>query len=203
MTSSAAAVSAIAFLTATIAAVQTTTRPPKRTDAEISASINAHKGDFDYLLGQWKFSAVSKQYGTFEGVWTAMKLPGGEVLDEYAILDDKGAKMYVSTTIRAYNAVLDQWELIGTDRGRGLHDFGSGHRTPGGFEIEQTFGVMSQEPSTWRIRYSDIKPDSFSWSAERTTDGGKTWVKDFQTIAARRVAPAYDVQVFMPSPKRP
>jgi hypothetical protein len=203
MRSRTATACAIAILSAAVAGAQATKKPPKRTDAEIAANVKAHKADFDYLLGQWKFSAVSKQYGKFEGLWTAMKLPGGEILDEYAILDGKGAKMYVSTTIRAYNAVLDQWELIGTDEARGLHDFGSGHRTPGGFEIEQTFGVMSPEPSTWRIHYRNIKPDSFSWSADRTTDGGKTWVTDFQTIEARRVAAAYDVAVFAPSPKRP
>ncbi|HMD36185.1 MAG TPA: hypothetical protein VKH42_14510, partial [Vicinamibacterales bacterium] len=131
-----------------------------------------------------------------------IKMPGGEILDEYAIVDDKGAKMYASVTIRGYNAVLDQWELIGTDEGRGLHDFGSGHRTADGFEIEQTFGVMTQTPKTWRIRYFNITTDSFSWRADVTADGGKTWTKDFQTIEAKRAAAPRTVEIFPPAPKK-
>jgi hypothetical protein len=34
---------------------------------------------------------------------------------------------------------------------------------------------MSQNPSTLRIRCYDIQPDRFSWTADRSTDGGKTW----------------------------
>jgi hypothetical protein len=48
---------------------------------------------------------------------------------------------------------------------------------------------MSQEPSTWRIRYFNIQPDRFSWTADRTTDGGKTWVEKFVQIEARRTGP--------------
>ena len=55
--------------------------------------------------------------------------------------------------------------------------------------IEQRFGFASGNPSIWRIRYFDIQPDRFSWAADRSTDGGKTWTKNFQTIEARRAAP--------------
>jgi hypothetical protein len=57
-------------------------------------------------------------------------------------------------------------------------------------KIEQTFGVAAQTPSTWRIRYYDIAPDKFSWTADRSTDGGKTWVTNFQQLEAKRIGPA-------------
>ncbi|HEV3138891.1 MAG TPA: hypothetical protein VGY57_00175 [Vicinamibacterales bacterium] len=193
---------AAALLTGASANAQTARKtPPKKSDAEIRAAIDAHKADFDYLLGQWKFSAVSKEYGKFDGVWAAIKLPGGQLLDEYAVVDDKGEKVYVTTTLRAYNAVLDQWELVGMDTGNGLNDTGTGHRTGGEVQIEQTFGVMGQQPSTLRIRYFNIKADSFSWSADRSNDGGKTWISGFQTIEARRIGPARTVQLFPAVPK--
>jgi len=175
---------------------------PKVTEKEIDARVAAHKSDFDYLLGQWTFDAVSKRYGKFEGLWSAVKLPGGQVMDEYAIRGDKGEKMYASTTIRAYNAVLDQWELVGMDGGNGLNDMGTGRRDGGEVHIEQTFGVMSQTPATWRIRYFNIKADSFSWRADVSNDGGKTWTKDFQTIEAKRAAAPRTVEIFPPAPKR-
>jgi hypothetical protein len=40
----------------------------KPTAAEVCSRIAAHRADFGYLPGEWKFSAVSKQYGTFDGV---------------------------------------------------------------------------------------------------------------------------------------
>jgi len=49
---------------------------------------------------------------------------------------------------------------------------------------------MSPNPSLWRIRYYDIRPERFSWSADRSTDDGRTWTTSFQTIEARRIGPA-------------
>jgi hypothetical protein len=34
---------------------------PRRTNEQIKASYEAHKSDFDYLLGDWEFTAVNKQ----------------------------------------------------------------------------------------------------------------------------------------------
>jgi hypothetical protein len=55
--------------------------------------------------------------------------------------------------------------------------------------LEQKFGVAGGKPTILRIRYYDIQPDRFSWSADRSTDGGRTWVKDVQRIEARRIGP--------------
>ncbi len=39
-----------------------------------------------------------------------------------------------------------------------------------------------------RFRYFAIRPDSFLWRADATFDRGKTWVRDFWTMQAKRVA---------------
>ena len=54
---------------------------PKRTPEQIQASYAAHKGEFDYLLGDWEFTATSKQYGKFRGLWSAVRLDKGQILD--------------------------------------------------------------------------------------------------------------------------
>jgi hypothetical protein len=64
---------------------------------------------------------------------------------------------------------------------------------------EQRFGVMSDEPSTWKIRYYDIRPDRFSWIADRSTDGGKTWQTKHQTIEARRIGPPRSLGALAPA----
>jgi hypothetical protein len=173
-----------------------------RSQEQIKASYNAHHGDFDYLLGDWEFTTVNKQYGKGHGYWTAVRLAeGGQILDEYHVVGDAGETYYSTATLRAYNAVLDQWELVSTDKETGLQNVGTGHREGAEMRIEQKFGVMSPNPSPWRIRYYNIQPDRFSWTADRSTDGGKTWTRDFQQIEARRIGSAQSIGPFTPPQK--
>jgi hypothetical protein len=170
--------------------------PAKRTPEQMQASYAAHKGEFDYLLGDWEFTATSQQYGKFHGLWSAVRLDKGQILDEYRVTGDEGETYYVTTTLRNWNGALDRWELIGADGGTGLQDFGTGHWDGKEMKIEQTFGVAAQTPSAWRIRYYDIAPDRFSWSADRSTDGGKTWTRNFQQIEAKRIGAARALAAF-------
>ena len=176
--------------------------PGKRTPQQMQASYEAHKGDFDYLLGDWEFSAVSREYGNFRGYWSAVRLDGGQILDEYRIVGDKNETFYVTSTLRNYNKALDRWELVGMDAGNGLQDVGTALRVGTEMHIEQRFGVMSDQPSTWKIRYYDIQPDRFSWIADRSTDGGKTWQAKHQTIDARRIGPARSLGPLAPARSR-
>jgi len=177
---------------------------PRRSAEQIKASYDAHQGDFDYLLGDWEFTSVSREFGKGHGYWSAVRLAeGAQLLDEYRVVGDSGQTYYVTTTLRNYNGAADRWELIGADAGTGLQDFGTGHKVGDEMRIEQTFGVARGTPSQWRIRYYNIQPDHFSWIAERSTDGGKTWAKDYQKIEARRVGPARTLPSFAPARNRP
>jgi hypothetical protein len=161
-----------------------------KTAEEIAASYKAHQSEFDYLLGDWEFTANSQEYGKYRGWWSAVRLAEGQILDEYRVVGDKGETFYVTTTMRAYNAIADRWELIGMDEGNGLQDFGTGRRVGSEMHIEQKFGVASGKPTIRRIRYYDIRPDRFSWTSDLSRDEGKTWIKEELTIEARRVGPA-------------
>ena len=55
----------------------------KRTPDQIQASFAAHKGEFDYLLGDWEFTGTNQQYGKIHGYWSAVRLDKGQILDEY------------------------------------------------------------------------------------------------------------------------
>jgi uncharacterized protein YutD len=174
-------------LTASLLYAQT---PPARTAEQIEASFKAHQDEFDYLLGDWEFTATSQEFGKLRGFWSAVRLVEGQILDEYRIVGDKGETFYVTTTIRAYNAVLDRWELIGMDEGNGLNDVGTAQRVGSEMHIEQRFGVMSRNPTIRKIRYYDIRPDRFSWTSDLSRDNGKTWIKNELQIEARRIGPA-------------
>jgi hypothetical protein len=160
-----------------------------KTNEQLNASYEAHKGDFDYLLGDWEFTAKSQEHGDFRGLWSAVRLAEGQILDEYRAVGDKGETYYVTSTLRNYNKALGRWELIGADAGGGLQDFGTAHRVGSEVHIEQRFGVTSERPSTMKIRYYNIQRDRFSWTGDRSVDGGKTWEKNHLQIEARRIGP--------------
>jgi len=102
------------------------------------------------------------------------------------------------TTVRAYNAVQDRWELIGMGSGEGLQDFGTARRVGDEMHIEQRLGVATGCPETWRIRYFDIGPASFSWVADRSTDDGASWQVGYMTIEARRIGPPRELGALTP-----
>ena len=83
--------------------------------------------------------------------------------------------------------------------GGGLQDVGTGQRVGDEVHIEQKFGVANGNTSTLRIRYYNIQPDRFSWTADRSTDGGKTWSKDDQKIEAHRIGPARSLGALAPA----
>jgi hypothetical protein len=195
----------LAACAAPVLAAMMTSAPPaaaraqgKRTWDEIQASFAAHKGEFDYLLGDWQFAGVNQQYGRIRGFWSAVRLDEGQILDEYRVVGAGGETYYVTTTLRNYNGALDRWELVGADAGTGLLDVGTGRKVGEEMQIEQTFGVAAGSPSLWRIRYHGIRPDRFSWTADRSTDGGKTWTKEFQRLEARRIGPARSLPALAP-----
>ncbi len=133
-----------------------------------------HKGDFDYLLGDWEFVANNKQFGKSNGRWSAVRTATGQIFDEYRLVDDKGETIYVTATIRNYNSIAGRWTNSASIR---KCTSSSGSAWPG-------------KPNTLRIRYYNIQPNSFSWTADQSTDGGKTWIKDYHQIEAKRLGPS-------------
>jgi len=196
-----AAAFAVAALVAAVPAASAQ-NAPKKTREQLQALQDAHKGDFDYLLGDWEFTAVRQMPDgpqKFRGYWSALRLDDGQVLDEYRVVSDEGETWYVTATLRNYNVFMDRWELVGASSGSGLLDFGTARREGDEVKLEQSFGVASGEPSILRIRYHDIQKDRFSWTADRSTDGGNTWVKDFQQIEARRIGPSRSLPALAPA----
>lgn len=176
-----------------------TSSAPQRTGEQIRASYEAHKGDFDYLLGDWEFTGTNHDYGAIHGYWSAMRLPEGQILDEYRVVGPKGETYYVTTTLRAYNGVRELWELVTADTGAGLRDLGTGRREGAEMHLEQKFGTNTPKPALWRIRYRDIQSDRFVWSADVSHDEGKTWMTGFQKLDVRRIGPPRSMDSLAPA----
>ena len=162
----------------------------RNTGDQIKAAYDAHHREFDYLLGDWEFTATNKEWGKARGFWSAVRIAEGpQIFDEYRVVGDSGETFYVSSTFRSYNAVLDRWELITAAQGEGLQDIGFARRVGNEMHIEQTFDAIGDKPALWRIRYYDIRADRFSWTADRSFDRGTTWETEYLKIEARRIGP--------------
>jgi len=165
-------------------------------DGDRASSFEEGKSDFDYLLGEWRFTSQHAEWGEASGFWTAVRLPTGDgshILDEYRIVADGGETLYVSTTLRAFNATTRIWDLVSAERGTGLQDTGTARKVGDEMHIDQRFG-----PSLWRIRYYDIRPDGFSWVADVSMDEGATWHQAHLRIQARRIGPARSLEPLGP-----
>jgi hypothetical protein len=186
-------------LPSTIAAV-----PPKPADAQAAQQLRdvyaAHRGEFDFLLGSWKFTALYPQSGRrVQGTWDAVSLAdGGYILDELRAIDDTGAVTFSATMVRSYDAAQARWEVVTLGEGTGLQQAGTGVLTDGEMIIVQNFDVSTPHPSLLRLHYFGIQQDRFSYSADRSTDGGETWTKDFLKVEVRRVGPPRKMDIVAP-----
>lgn len=158
-------------------------------DAALQAALEAHQHEFDYLLGDWSFIARNREGATFQGHWTAERLPGGQILDEFRIESPSGAHSVF--TVRAYNAALSRWDIVTLNRVAGLGHVGTAHKVGNEIVAEQNVGSEDVHPSVWHIRYHDISVSQFMWDADESADGGKTWNRRFMTIEAHRVGPPH------------
>lgn len=180
---SAVAISVTLAVPAAAGAQQTTDR-----DAALRAALESHQHEFDYLLGDWSFVAKNRHGDSFHGHWTAERLPGGQILDEFRIESPSG--VHSIFTVRAYNAALGRWDIVTLNRVAGLGHVGTAKRFGNEIVGDQNIGSEDAHPSVWHIRYHDISTSRFLWDADQSSDGGKSWDRDFMTIEARRVGPA-------------
>ena len=147
--------------------------------------------EFDYLLGEWSYVAKTQTPGVppvFQGTWRAWRLDDGRgIMDEYRAVDDSGHIAYYGLTVRTWDAGAGHWNIWYIDRSLN-GQWGSTQTGEARFESGEMHLLQRGAGSMLRIRYYNVQPDRFSWSADRSTDGGATWTIGAIAIEARRVA---------------
>jgi len=132
---------------------------------------------FDYLLGDWEFTSVSRDFGAGRGYWSAVRPSprGRRSWMSTGVVGDSGQTYYASATLRAYNAVLDRWELVSAEQGNGLQNVGTAHK--GRAEMAHRAEVRRDESPPVALAHppTTISAGASPGPANRRTDGGKTW----------------------------
>lgn len=152
-----------------------------------------HNADaFDFLLGEWEIAMLAMPEGSTVGRRATLKvrriLDGAAILDEIRHVDQAGQINFRGATFRTYLPGSDRWyvlwmmanvkgysELDAQVVDGEVHTTGKG-RDPAGELVE-------------RGRYYDISRDGYSFTLDRSYDGGKTWVRPFVSFRATRRKP--------------
>ena len=145
--------------------------------------------DYDALLGFWHFRFQTRRpNGVFDppfpGHWSFEKKPGGLLIEDRWRGDDPSSPMGEGTyTYRSFDPERKLWRMLGTHSKWG--EFALGLTWS---DASNRYAIQHYGPAIMRIRYFAIGPDHFFWRADRSTDGGRTWLLDAWTMEAMRFA---------------
>jgi hypothetical protein len=148
--------------------------------------------DYDFLLGTWRFTFQARREDgsfnpSFTGHWVfTKKETGGQgvLIEDHWRPDDPSSTWDAGTwTYRAWNPERKLWEMRGINTNAGAWQPGLMWTSGDSRLLTEWYGTMLV-----RFRYFAIEPDKFLWRADATFDLGKSWIRDFWTMEAVRVA---------------
>lgn len=150
---------------------------------------------FAFLIGEWRFTATARspdgQTFAFVGEWLGTFILDGRVIaDEFRMRDIDGTLIMLGMNFRQYDASRDRWVMRWLDATAarwlelGPDQLGGVHVSDAGI----TFKVEFAPGELHRITFRDIDANRFTWQADRSMDGGKTWEDEIMTIEATRTA---------------
>jgi hypothetical protein len=125
---------------------------------------------YGWLVGSWTFAATvypddgSRHQGSGE-IHFGWALQGRAIQDVWIL-----PGVFYGTTLRVYDPGIDAWHILWSDPVRQVYSRQIGRGERGG--IVQLGKNDAGETLRWS--FTDITPDSFRWTGERTRDGGKT-----------------------------
>src|SRR5262245_16396346 len=139
-------------------------------------------GLYAWLIGAWEMDAVvhadDGQRHTGRGrICFGWALEGRAIQDVWIL-----PGVFYGTTLRVYDPGLDAWHILWSDPLRQYYTRQIGRAQ--GADIVQMGKTDAGEPVRWS--FTDITPDSFRWTGERSLDNEATWQLQAE-FRARRV----------------
>ena len=156
-----------------------------------SATAKSKADDFDFMVGVWVFKFQQRRPdGTFNppfnGHWVfEKKRSSGALIEDHWRGDAPGQTWDDGTwSYRTYNSQRGIWEMVGMNTNVGTWLPGLMWRSGDDRLVTEWYG-----PNVLvRFRYFAIEPNHFLWRADRSTDSGKTWIRDWWTMDVTRIS---------------
>jgi hypothetical protein len=173
--------------------------PTHLSDVLLSERAAADRADklalYGFLVGDWDFDAT---YHPGDGTIrrTAGEIHAGWVLEGRALQDVwivPARRLprpqsplfgdFYGSTLRVYDPGLDAWHILWSDPWRQTY-FRQLGRARGNDIVQDGEGP---DGALHRWSFTELAPDSFRWTGERSPDGGATWTlyADYRARRAR------------------
>jgi hypothetical protein len=146
---------------------------------------------FGRFVGSWQLAwtgaGASGQPATMTGELHFGWVLGGRAVQDIWIVPGRGQAgegeaplAFHGSTIRFYDAAIDAWRSTWVEPVNGRVRRFIGRPVDGDVVL-----LSDEEDPQLRWRFTDISPDSFTWRAEISRDGGATWQFEEQMRATR------------------
>lgn len=137
-------------------------------------------------------------YGRFVGSWQMKSVvhdenggrqqgPDGEIHFDWALQGRAVQDVWIlpgvfyGSTLRVYDPELDAWHILWSDPLKQLYTRQLGRAQ--GDDIVQIGDDGKGTPLRWS--FTEITPQSFHWTGERSPDGGASWLKQIEFFTRR------------------
>lgn len=140
--------------------------------AQLSKSEEGNQ--FNFWIGNWDLFANGSKFGESKV---------DTLLDGFAIQEDFlefPPDPFHSINITTYNTDAKQWEQTMVDN-MGHHSFFAGKFIDGKISLVRNFKNKKGEDRMQRTTFYNISRDSFDWTFDASSDGGKSW-NTFYTV---------------------
>jgi hypothetical protein len=146
---------------------------------------------FGRFVGSWNLAwtgaGTDGRPATMTGELHVGWVLGGRAVQDIWVVPGRGQQgqgqppmAFHGSTIRFYDHAIDAW------RSTWIEPVNARVRRFIGRPVEGDIVLLSDEDDPQlRWRFTDITPDSFTWRAESSLDGGATWRFDEQMLATR------------------
>lgn len=109
------------------------------------------------------------------------------VIDDFKALTPSGDAISSYVTLRSYCEATQRWELTGlAAQQRATPTQWYGHWQDGEMRLDASGPNPQGQTIRTKIRFFNIKPDSFSWESQASSDNGKTWYLSATLTSTRR-----------------
>lgn len=153
---------------------------------------------YGFLLGSWETTVLAHEPNgtthTNRGEIHAAWVLEGRALQDVWMLPHRAEREpngpprqlpvtgnWYGTTLRVYDPEIDAWHILWTNPAKMFHARQIGRRR--GADIVQEGRHESGALMRWS--FTKIKPDSFHWLGETSTDDGATWRLQVEVLARR------------------
>ncbi|MEQ8713923.1 MAG: hypothetical protein RIC80_12960 [Cyclobacteriaceae bacterium] len=146
----------------------------------------------DFLIGSWEFDAKSLMPdGTYQPQVfysdVSYIFGGNASKDDFMFKNENGETIIYGSTIRSYDAQAGKWKMLWYNFNLSFITEMTGDYVDGEFHFN---GEGRDERGDYleKIVFYDISENQYSWKSDKSYDNGQTWLKDFFSYTASRIA---------------